>query len=235
MNVRLLIVMTAGIALAGVRDCRAELRMEGMRVTQKRGVVCITDECIVYRDASKGADHCWVPDSETAVGVVTKVEKTHVIVEYATDEGWTAYRVTEEPTVVWAVDYWGDPVVFVRKKDKMEFRREDSGRLLSGEDPPGKLKLPIRVRCPIDNVSIPPPKFDDVVVRGPDWNKGSADGQAGWRGRIVQRSPDDVNPRGSDGYVTVEWEGTKRRGRYRWDYHRKFDVIAIRKEPAKAD
>jgi len=237
-----LVIWVAGTLMLGwsANPCHAQQNLIGFKVTLKRGVVCINDECIIYRDAGKGADHCWVPDREASVGVVKSIEKgkAHAIVEFASDDGWMPYKVTEEPTVVWALDYWGDPVVFIRRKDKIEFDRAGSSRLLSGEDPPGKLKLPIRIRCPLACISVPPPTFGDFVVRGPDWNKGSADGEPGWRGVIVQRSPEDVSPRGSDGYVTVEWEATKRRGRYRWDYHRKFDVVPQRKDadekPAEA-
>lgn len=80
----------------------------------------------------------------------------------------------------------------------------------------------------------PPPRFGDRVVRGPDWNKGSADGEAGLPGTIIKRSPEDPSPRGRDGYVTVQWDATKRKGRYRWDYHRKFDVIPATVEQAAA-
>lgn len=199
----------------------------GMPVTQKRGVVCISDDFVIYSDATKGSDHCWIPNPETSVGRVTQVEKTHVVVEYATAEGWSKHVVNEASRLVWGRDYWGDPVLYRWKRDKVEFDRSDTSLLLSGEEKGAQLKLPIRVRCPVNAISVPPPNIGDVVVRGPDWNKGSADGEPGWKGRIVQSSPDDPNARSRDGYVTVEWEATKRRGRYRWDYHHKFDVMSV--------
>ena len=48
-------------------------------------------------------------------------------------------------------------------------------------------------------------------------------------GRVILRNAQDADVRSKDGYVTVEWELTKRKGRYRWDYRRKFDVMPVKR------
>lgn len=225
---RLVTALTIALSVSSVLGAdRVTGFRKGMKVTQKRGVVCISNDFAIYGDPSRGADHCWIPNPEISVGKVVEVEDAHVIVEYPTDLGWQKHTVSQES--VWILmgrDYRGDPVFYRWRKDKVEFDRADTALLLSGEEN-GRPKSPIRVRCPLNTISVPPPSIGDVVVRGPDWNKGTADGEAGWKGRIVQSAPDDPNARSRDGYVTVEWEATKRRGRYRWDYHRKFDVISV--------
>jgi hypothetical protein len=207
----------------------------GARVTQKRGVVCISDDFVVYRTAhDKGSDHCWKLDYERAVGVVEKIEKGRfAIVRFDTARGWDCYVVNDRAVLR---DYWNDELYVVHKAESANFRADENGLLLSGEDDGRQLKLPIRARFPLACISFPPPRFGDRVVRGPDWNKGSADGEAGLEGTIIQRSPVDPSPRGRDGYVTVQWDATRRKGRYRWDYHRKFDVIPANVEqPAAGD
>lgn len=202
----------------------------GAKVTQKRGVVCVTDDFVVYRVAhDKGADHCWKLDYERAVGVVENIEKGgFAIVRFETNRGWNRYVVNDRAVVR---DYWNEELYIAHKPESAMFRPNENGLLLTGEDDSKQLSLPIRVRFPLGCVSFPPPRFGDRVVRGPDWNKGAADGEPGLEGTVIQRSPVDPNPRGRDGYVTVQWDATRRKGRYRWDYQRKFDVIPVNVEP----
>jgi hypothetical protein len=196
----------------------------GAKVTQKRGIVCTTPDCVVYGTPDKGADHGWRLDYERAVGVVKEIDREgRAIVEFATPAGWSQYRLGEKATLV--RDYWNEEFIIIHKAESEIFNPKDNGLLLSGEDAAGQLIVPVRVSFPLSCISFPPPKFGDRVVRGPDWNKGTADGEPGFKGTIIRRSPLDPSPRGRDGYVTVEWDATRRKGRYRWDYLRKFDVI----------
>jgi hypothetical protein len=207
----------------------------GGSVTQKRGVVCTTDEFRIYRGQKGLSGHCWVLNSETAIGEVTKVIGNQVEVRFDSAEGWTKQVVAERKTYSFLRDYWGQPMLIVEVRETVSFDKDENGLLLSGEDEAGGLLLPIRVRFPSSCVSFPPPHFGDLVKRGPDWNKGSADGgQPDAVGRIILRSAEDKDVRSKDGYVTVEWELTKRKGRYRWDYRRKFDVIPVHR-PKKQD
>ena len=202
----------------------------GQVVTQKRGVVCVSDDFVVYSTAAKGADRCWSLDPGDAVGVVKSVDGRNAIVEFATQAGWRKYLITEKKEYYFIRDYWGDRLRIVQGSDSVVFDRLENGLLLSEGGGKDNLPLPIRVKFPLTCISLPPPRFGDQVVRGPDWNKGSADGEPGLMGVIIPRSDGDAMPRGRDGYVAVEWEATKRKGRYRWDYHRKFDVIPVQKK-----
>lgn len=206
----------------------------GQQVTQKRGFVCI-DETFMVTAATqatppqiheKKADHCWFLNRIRAIGVVVKVESETAVVEFATDLGWE--RVAHEKfSVVGFYDFWGEPETFYYRPElDVTFEKPDCGLLLTGEENE-RLKLPIRVKMPKALLSWPLPRFGDKVTRGPDWNKGSADLEPGLQGRIIPGTPGQVEPRDSDGYVTVEWEATKRRGRYRWDLRRKFDVTPV--------
>jgi hypothetical protein len=227
----------AVLAAAGGRVQGADLLsgLVGAKVTQKRGVVCITNDFVVNRAAGgKGADHCWQLDHESAVGVVEKLEKGgFAIVRFDTSIGWSPYVVNDQKRVLY--DYWNEEFVVVFRRETAAFRPDENGLLLSGESGPSQLNLPIRVRFPLACISFPPPQFGARVVRGPDWNKGSADGEPGLAGTIIRRSPDDPSPRGRDGYVTVEWDATRRKGRYRWDYLRKFDVIPLNVDQPAAE
>jgi hypothetical protein len=208
----------------------------GTPVTQKRGVVCTTDDFQIYKDKKGLADHCWVLSPETAIGEVEKIDRTHMEVRFDSVEGWTKQLVAARNTYTFLRDYWGNVVLVVESRDRVGFDKDDNGLLLTGENENGSLVLPIRVRFPIQCVSFPPPAFGDLVRRGPHWNKGSADGgQPDAVGRIILRSPEDTEVRGKDGYVTVGWELTKRKGRYRYDYRRKFDVIPVRRSKPKTD
>ena len=69
-----------------------------------------------------------------------------------------------------------------------------------------------------------PPSVGDEVIRGPDWNKGSADGPPGARGVIVSATDEDAVARDARGYVLVEWLKTGRRTKCRWDVNGLFDV-----------
>jgi hypothetical protein len=208
----------------------------GTPVTQKRGVVCTTDDFQIYKDKKGLADHCWVLSSETAIGEVEKIDRTHLEVRFDSAEGWTKQIGAARNTYTFLRDYWGNVVLVVESRDRVGFDKDDNGLLLTGENADGSLVLPIRVRFPIHCVSVPPPVFGDLVRRGPHWNKGSADGgQPDAVGRIILRSPEDTEVRGKDGYVTVEWELTKRKGRYRYDYRRKFDVIPVPRPKPKTD
>jgi hypothetical protein len=221
----------AGMVLAGaafqVQGADLLSGLVGAKVTQKRGVVCLTDDFTVSRAAlGKGADHFWQLHYESAVGEVEKIEKGgFAVVRFDSDVGWVSDTVNEQRRVFY--DYWNEEFFVVIRQETATFRPDENGLLLSGEAAPRQLNVPIRVRFPLACISFPPPQFGDRVVRGPDWNKGLADGEPGLGGTIIRRSPDDPSPRGRDGYVTVEWDATRRKGRYRWDYHRKFDVVPV--------
>jgi len=229
------------VAALMVRVCAAyETVSVGQLVTQKRGFVCLDDECVIYKKLdsptsegeplSAGPDHCWKLNPLLSVGMVTKVEVDHVVVQFTSTAGWI--RVTtdsdlKEANVIW--DFWGEKEDFVKRGDMdVSFNKSECGKLLSGEMESGRPKLPAQVRLPKQCISWALPRFGDEVVRGPDWNKGSADLQPGMKGRIIRVAGSD-EPRGDDGYVTVEWEATKRKGRYRWDCRRKFDVVPAAK------
>jgi hypothetical protein len=232
LSIRILLVGSLVGFSTSLRDASGQVSsgLIGAKVTQKRGVVCVSDDFVVYRVAhDKGADHCWKLDYERAVGVVEKIEKGgFAVVRFETNRGWDRYVVNDRAVVR---DYWNEELYIAHKAESAMFRPNENGLLLTGEDGSQQLNLPIRVRFPLGCVSFPPPRFGDRVVRGPDWNKGAADGEPGLEGTIIQRSPVDPSPRGRDGYVTVQWDATRRKGRYRWDYHRKFDVIPANVQP----
>jgi hypothetical protein len=208
----------------------ADAELIGCPVTQKRGVVCATDEFRIYKGRKGPSGHCWVLSHDIAVGEVEKIENGFAVVRFDSAEGWTKQGVAARNTYTFLRDYWGNPVLIVEVRDTVSFDKEQNGLLLTGEDDNESLLLPIRVRFPRDCISIPAPSFGDLVVRGPDWNKGSADGgEPNAVGRIILRSAEDKDVRSKDGYVTVEWEATKRKGRYRWDYRRKFDVMPVKR------
>jgi hypothetical protein len=79
------------VVCSQVRGADLSSGLIGARVTQKRGVVCITDDFVVQRVAlGKGADHCWQLDYEAAVGVVEKIEKGgFAVVRFDTSVGWS--------------------------------------------------------------------------------------------------------------------------------------------------
>ncbi len=231
---RIAIMATAVVSVAfRVLGADPSSMLLGARVTQKRGIVCITDDFVVRgADGGSAAVHGWLLDKETAVGVVEKIEKGgFAVVRFDNTTGWSRYEFEPEKKVYY--DYWNREFFVVVRNKTANFRPDENGLLLSGENDTSELNVPIRVRLPVACISFPPPKLGDRVVRGPDWNKGSADGQPGLEGTIIRRSPDDLIARGRDGYVTVEWDATRRKGRYRWDYLRKFDVIPV-KEPEPA-
>jgi hypothetical protein len=201
----------------------------GQHVTQKRGFVCLDDTCTIVakNEASETKkDHCFYLNRIRTIGVVVKVESESVVVEFSTNAGWESVTV-DKFTYDGFYDFWGQPETFyLRPALDVTFEQSDCGVLLTGEEG-GQLKLPARVRMPKSLISWPPPRFGDKVTRGPDWNKGSADLEPGLLGKIVRGTPEQLEPRDSDGYVTVEWEATKRKGRYRWDLRRKFDVTPV--------
>ena len=232
------VAVVVAVALGG-RLCNGYDSVSvGQLVTQKRGFVCLDDECVIYKkqegSASDGQplvggpNQCWWLNRMTSVGVVVKVESEHVVVQFPSTADWfpvTTDTDLEKHNLIW--DFWGEKEEFT-KRGQMEvaFRKSDCGKLLTGVNEAGAPKVPAQVRLPKQCISWTLPRFGDEVVRGPDWNKGSADLQPGMKGRII-RLEGESDPRSDDGYVTVQWEATKRRGRYRWDCRRKFDVVPV--------
>lgn len=272
-------------------------------ITQKMGVVCVSDAYVASSDSARGPNNYWELDSEKAVGVVIEVndQEQYAVVEFPTAEGWENKVVQKSSSTTLYVrrNWWTGEIMDLRsvtttQDQTLRFSSKGDGLLLTGfEKPPAgnappvvnlnsvaeasgtgpspdpgqgspvapaggapaspenvaaqppssdipspagqaspasvappapALALPIRVRFPISVISLRPPRLGDVVRRGPDWNKGFADGGEGMTGRIILRSSADAELRTKDGYVTVEWDATKRTGRYRWDVRRKFDV-----------
>lgn len=95
-----------------------------------------------------------------------------------------------------------------------------------------RLALPIRVQFPLDCINLRPPKKGEVVTRGPDWNKGVADGgRSGMTGRL-EPWPGDGRLRNDAGYVRVKWDVTERLTLCRWHVRGLYDVWPISEERA---
>jgi hypothetical protein len=268
-------------------------------VTQKSGVVCLTDAYVASSNAVNGPSCYLVLDPEKAVGVVTEIndQEQYAVVEFASTEGWEVKEITKASIGGGGYLYrnwWtGEVRYFPPWKTEFDrtirFGKDSDGLLLTGSSgvvtdasiqPGGQsansvgtpaagtpaagtpaagtpaagtpaagtpaagtpaagaagtpqaapaislasLALPIQVRFPMSVISLRPPRVGDLVKRGPDWNKGHADGGDGMTGRIILRAVNDKSIRTSDGYVTVLWDATKRTGRYRWDVRRQFDI-----------
>lgn len=114
----------------------------------------------------------------------------------------------------------------------------DGGVVDGGASPPSNsppagatLNRPIRVNFPLPSIALRPPKPGEVVTRGPDWNKGNADGgEKGMTGKLI-RWPDG-SLRNDAGYVRVRWDATQRVTSCRWAVRGLFDVWPITEERA---
>lgn len=247
-------ILYCSATVFGVTEAHAQTPLfaaKGTRITLKRGFVCITADYLIKQSTSGGltpdvsaedntsgdldvrkkeaADHFWDLDPYDAMGIVVESDRQYATVEFDSRYGWARTTITSFKRPLQILDYWGDPYICQPTGGVFRLQPEENGLLLSGEDAGGKPKLPIRVRFPLRIISFASPQFGDLVVRGPDWNKGAADGQPGWTGKVIRFKNESLRAV-EDGYVTVEWNATKRRGRYRWDYNKKFDVVPVARD-----
>jgi hypothetical protein len=204
-------------------------------VIQVLGDVAATDSYEVSSDEKSPPDHYWRL-SEAAIGKVVEYDlnlKT-AIVEFASNDGWTQVKLQKDKKYYYYVNpYSGEiTVLTAASNNKVKLFPERNGLLLNGESKDGALALPIRVQFPLICISLRPPKKGEVVERGPDWNKGNADGgRAGMTGRL-QPWPGDGKLRNEAGYVLVKWDATERVVACRWHVRGLYDVWPISEERA---
>lgn len=92
------------------------------------------------------------------------------------------------------------------------------------------------VRYPMSLIGRVRPRIGDIVVRGPDWCDGHADGGDKPLGAIVDAT-ENGNPKfagivlserdGRTGYVTVLWKATGRKTSHRFDFKSFYDIQVV--------
>lgn len=197
-----------------------------------RSVIQVFGNVFAFHDEGDVATkYYWTLDS-SAIGKVVEVipggKGTLVRVEFPDDTGWQRTDIPPpETTIKYNFDYdnYGRPEsvnVTVVKKEGIRVGPREWGRII---DEAGQRRV---VEFPVENLGLRRPRRGDVVVRGPDWRAGYADGGTQPEGPAsagdgectgeVLEEPDAYR------YVKVQWKKTGREGFYRFDKRRYYDV-----------